>query len=138
MGDDATLYAGTFVQGPWGPDLWRNPHGELYRYQLDDGRLSAPTFETLTPYEVQGVDVNDDGYLFSTSYGRDRSSELQFQGLGEDPDDADVIEHLPPLSQAVNIIDGDAWVSSEDAADEFGGQGPDQVQVIDLDPDDVD
>lgn len=137
MGDDGTLYAGTFVEGPLGPDLWRDAYGELYSYQLDDGHLSAPTFETLTPYEVQGVDTTDDGYLFSTSYGRDFGSELQFQGFGGHPDDADVTEHLPPLSQAVNIIDGDAWVSFEGAAVKFDSQGPDHVQIIDLNSDDV-
>jgi hypothetical protein len=141
---DGRLYVGTYVNGDagalfsyaLGPDGTlvgadggirpEQPPPVLGGLGLDGGRYEGPT-----PPNSQGVAVHGGGFLFTQSHGEDDPGDLLFQPFGAD--EATTIGELSPLSQGLNVIDGQLYVTSEASAYQFDvPAAPVAVDVFDV------
>jgi hypothetical protein len=95
--------------------------GSVYSVALGaDGRPSGPpVFETTAPPRSQGLAVTGDGFVFSTSWGRENPSELiSISHSGE-------IGHLtaPNMSEGLAIVGGQVYVVYESGAQAYQYDG---------------
>lgn len=141
--NDNQAYVGRFAQnltGPFGDD---DAEPELYRYDINsDGTFGDVSGPVRTPYNAQGVAVTDGGLLYSTSYS-DKPGlsphNLVYQTFNDkgsfDVDsDLDDVQEIPYYGEAVNVIDGQAWVTHESSAAKYqGDEGISSIQRYDLD-----
>ena len=106
------LYVGSFDE--------EDP-GSVYSVPLGaDGQPSGPpVFEATAPPRSQGLAVTDDGYVFSTSWGRENPSELiSISHSGE-------VKHLtaPNMSEGLVIVNGQVYVVYESGASAYQYDG---------------
>jgi hypothetical protein len=109
---DGRLYVGSFDQ---------DDPGSVYSLPLGaDGEPSGPpVFEATAPPRSQGLAVTDDGLVFSTSYGRDKPSELiSISNTGE-------VRHLtaPNMSEGIVIVNGQLYTVYESGATAYQYDG---------------
>ena len=115
------LYVGEYVDG--------DP-GSLFSYALgaDGALLGEGRYEGPTPHNSQGVAINGNGFLFTQSHGPDHPSDLLYQPFGSD--EASTIGELSALSQGLNVIGNQLYVTSEASAYQF--DVPDAPVAIDV------
>jgi hypothetical protein len=106
------LYVGSFDE--------QDP-GSVYSVPLGaDGQPSGPpVFEATAPPRSQGLAVTDDGFVFSTSWGRKNPSELiSISHSGE-------VKHLtaPNMSEGLVIVNGQVYVVYESGASAYQYDG---------------
>ena len=109
---DGRLYVGSFDE--------EDP-GSVYSVPLGaDGQPSGPpVFEATAPPRSQGLAVTDDGFVFSTSWGRENPSELvSISHSGE-------VKHLtaPNMSEGLVIVNGQVYVVYESGASAYQYDG---------------
>jgi hypothetical protein len=122
---DGRLYVGSFDD---------SDPGSVYSIPLGaDGMPSGPpVFEVTAPPRSQGLAVTDDGYVFSTSYGRENPSELiSISHSGQ-------VGHLkaPNMSEGLVIVNGQVYVVYESGAKPYqydGNHPADHVTITPLD-----
>jgi hypothetical protein len=117
------LYVGSFDE--------EDP-GSVYSVPLGaDGQPSGPpVFETTAPPRSQGLAVTDDGFVFSTSWGRKNPSELiSISRSGE-------VRRLqaPNMSEGIVIVDGRLYVVYESGASAYQYDGNDPGDHITITP----
>ena len=88
------LYFGIFNSAPTGGST-------MYRYLLSstEDLIAGSRLAIGTPTQVQGVTVADGHYIFSTSYGRDCYSRLQFKNIATGIYGRTV--QMPPMSEGI-------------------------------------
>ena len=106
------LYVGSFDE---------EDSGSVYSVPLGaDGQPSGPpVFEATAPPRSQGLAVTDDGYVFSTSWGRKNPSELvSISHSGE-------VKHLtaPNMSEGLVVVNGQVYVVYESGASAYQYDG---------------
>lgn len=109
---DGRLYVGSFDD--------KDP-GSVYSMPLGaDGEPSGPpVLEGTAPPRSQGLAVTDDGFVFSTSWGRENPSELiSISHSGE-------VKHLtaPNMSEGLVIVNGQVYVVYESGATAYQYDG---------------
>jgi len=92
----------------------------MYVYEKDpsSGKWVQAGDPVKTPDECQGVLVRDEGYVFSSSYGRDNGSSLIIQNRDDETDRSDPYV-LPNMSQGVVEVNGELGVTYESGAEKF-------------------
>jgi hypothetical protein len=112
-----TVYGGRLYVGSFDEE---DP-GSVYSVPLGaDGQPSGPpVFEATAPPRSQGLAVTEDGYVFSTSWGRENPSELiSISHSGE-------VKHLtaPNMSEGLVIVNGQVHVVYESGASAYQYDG---------------
>ena len=123
-------------QGQGTPDTSRSSEyvdgdpGSLYSDALGpDGTLVGDArYDGPTPHNSQGVAIHGHGFLFTQSHGEDDPSDLLYQPFGSD--EPRTIGELSPLSQGLNVIGDQLYVTSEASAYQF--DVPDAPLAIDV------
>lgn len=112
-----------------------------YRYDSDPRETSADPLATIeTPYNVQGIAVDDDGIVFSASFGDfgPAPSDLIWQNWS-DPSRYELSEEqheydVPDYNEGIQIVEGDIFVATEEGADKYDGEGGlNEIRRYDLD-----
>ena len=156
---DGKAYVGRWVENhPWKPAGDGDPEVHVYqidpetgrfvdgdggyRYNVEDPRrTSADPLATIeTPYNVQGIAVNDDGILFSASFSDlgPAPSDLIWQDWSDRAGyrlDGDRSEYdVPDYNEGIQIVDGEVFVATEEGAEKYDGDGGlNEVRRYDLD-----
>ncbi|MEV7395660.1 hypothetical protein [Aeromicrobium sp. NPDC092404] len=129
--DGDTMYVGTHVE---------NGPGELFTYVKDEaGAWVEQSGPHATPPQVQGAAVIDGQVVFSTSFGRGNTSDLQayrlsdvLAGHGNDGDRMLGEVSLPTMSEGVIAIDGQGLITTYESGAAPYSTASDSASLEDL------
>ena len=118
-GPTDTLWAGRFDK--------REP-GAMRSYTVaPDGSLSERGRPVQVPPRTQGVVVTDDLFVYSTSFGRDKFSEIHVVQRGEGSSRLDTARthcfRAPSMAEGMAVHDGDVHITYESGASTFHTDG---------------
>ncbi|MGO1070712.1 hypothetical protein [Lysobacter sp. CA199] len=156
---DGKAYVGRWVENhPWQSAADGDPEVHVYQIDPETGRFvnegggytynvedprrtsAAPLATIQTPYNVQGIAVDDDGIAFSASFGdfgpapsdliwQDWSDRSNYE-LSGDRREYDV----PDYNEGIQIVDGEIFVATEEGAEKYDGEGGlNEIRRYDLD-----
>lgn len=144
--NDGIAYVAQFGRnppGPFGED--DRPYMHMYKVN-EDGTLGEKLNSVPIPYEVQGIEVTDQGVLLVRSYGEGLIGKphevmlMEFDGSRTDFEhygDAEKVAETAPYAEGADIVGDELWISNEGGSTRYKGDdgipGPEQFDLDDLD-----
>lgn len=117
----ARQVAGASFLNSYGDSLWSGSfnetgHGKMYEYKIaDNGTLTTVAGAWEVPTKTQGLMVTSTHFVYSTSYGRDKRSNLYVVRRGQRDLDAARLScfRAPSMSEGITEYNGTAYLVFE-------------------------
>lgn len=139
VGEARNVYGADFITSHdgylWSGQFNSTGRDKMYSYKVnDDGSLTTQAQAYEIPTKAQGLMVTDGHFVFSTSYGRDKRSNLYVVKRGEPDLDKAALHcfRAPSMTEGVTEHGGKAYVVFESASHVYRGDSNTRNVIPDL------